>query len=117
MQKKLVHSVQPYESSDAHGKSSKPARMFQWDAAATSGQNVLKTFEMAIRHSRRNYFFSVAGFIFHHVQKYFSGPLFFGGGAIAPSPPPPYGLDAATTRLLRIALPGRISVTGKYTCT
>jgi len=37
-------------------KSSKPARMFQWDTVDTSpdlvGQNVLKTFEMAIRHNR-----------------------------------------------------------------
>ena len=61
-------------------------------------------------------FFSVAGFIIHHVQKYFSAPLFFGGGGRSPRRPP-YGLYAATTRLLRIALPGRISVTGKYTCT
>ena len=33
----------------------KPPRMFQWDAVYTSpdfgGQNVLKTFEMAIRHN------------------------------------------------------------------
>ena len=40
--------------------------------------------------------------------------LFFGGRSPRR---PPYGLDAATTRLFRIALPGRISVTGKYTCT
>jgi len=40
-----------------HTKSSKPLRMFQWDAIDTNpdlgGQNVLKTVEMAIRHNSR----------------------------------------------------------------
>jgi len=48
----------PYESEITHVKSSRPPRMFHWDAVDTSpdlrGQNVLKTFEMmAIRHNRR----------------------------------------------------------------
>ena len=40
-----------------HVYSSKPPRMFQWDAVDTvpdlGGQNVLKTFEMAIRHNKQ----------------------------------------------------------------
>ena len=41
-----------------HGKSSKPPRMFRWDAVDTwpdlgGGQNVIRTFEMAIWHNRR----------------------------------------------------------------
>jgi len=72
--------------------------MFHWNAVDTSpdlgGQNVLKTFEMAIRHKRqttrtelvRERQFSVAAFIFTHFQKYFSGPHTGGGGAIAPLP-------------------------------
>jgi len=49
---KFERNVQPCESEITHTKSSKHARMFQWDAVDTSpdlaGQNVLKTFEMAI---------------------------------------------------------------------
>ena len=51
-----MHNVQHYESEITHAKSSKPSRMLQWYAVdrPTSldlgGQNVLKTFEMAIRH-------------------------------------------------------------------
>jgi len=70
----------------------KPARIFQWDVvdrptSPDSGdQNVLKTFEMAIRHNRlttrMEIEFSVAGFIFTYVQKCFC-PL-MGAGAIAP---------------------------------
>jgi len=52
-----VYNVQLHESSVTHAKSSKPPGMFQWDAVDTGpdsgGQNVLKTFEMAIRHNRR----------------------------------------------------------------
>jgi len=63
-----------------------------WDADDTSpdlgGQNVLKTSEMAIRHNRRTarteLEFSVAGFIFTNVRKYFSGPL------TGRNCPPPY---------------------------
>jgi len=63
-----------------------------WDADDTSpdleGQNVLKTSEMAIRHNRRTarteLEFSVAGFIFTNVRKYFSGPL------TGRNRPPPY---------------------------
>ena len=58
------------------------------------GQNILETFEMAIRHNgpttrtELDSFFSVTGSIFTYVQKYFSGPLIGGGGrAITPSPP------------------------------
>jgi len=46
-----------YESEITQAKSSKPPRMFQWDAVDTSpvfwGQNVLKIFEMTTRHNRR----------------------------------------------------------------
>jgi len=67
--------------------------MFQWDAVDTSpdlgSRHILKTFEMAIRHIRRTtrteLEFSVAGFIFTYVQKYFPGSL--RGGAIAPTVP------------------------------
>jgi len=54
---KLVHNAPRYESWITRAKSSKPARMFQWDAVDTSpdlgGQNVLKTFEMATWRNRR----------------------------------------------------------------
>ena len=59
------------------------------------GQNVVKTFEMAIRHKRRTTrtelerVLCVAGFIFTHVQKYFSG-FFCGRGSDRPIAPPPY---------------------------
>ena len=65
--------------------------MFQWDAVDTNpdleGQNVIKSFEMAIRHNRRTtrtelQSFFVAGFILTDVLKYFSG--FLMGGASAP---------------------------------
>ena len=58
-----------------------------WDAVDTSpdiggSKCPPKTFEMAIRHNRRttrrvelDIEFSVAGFTFTYVQKYFSGPL------------------------------------------
>ena len=71
--------------------------MFHWNAVDTSpdlgGQNVLKTFEMAIRHKRQTTRteleterqFSVAAFIFTHFQKYFSGPHTGGGGRLPPS--------------------------------
>jgi len=58
--------------------------MFQWDVVDTSpdlgGQNVLETFEMAIRHNRRTarteLEFSVAGLIFTYVHiAYTFGPL------------------------------------------
>jgi len=61
--------------------------MFQWDAVDTSpglgGQNVFKTFEMAIRHNRwttRTELerVSVPGFIFSYVQKDLW--LSYGGG-------------------------------------
>ena len=62
-----------------HAKSHKPSRMLQWNAVDTSpdvgGQNVLETFEMAIWHKRRTaqteLEFSVTGFTFTYVQKYF----------------------------------------------
>jgi len=78
-----VHNVQHYESEITQAKSSKPSRMLQWYAVdrPTSldlgGQNVLKTFEMAIRHYKahdtvgvreREREFSVAGFIFTYVH-------------------------------------------------
>ena len=60
------------------------------------GQNVVITFEMAIQHKRRTTrtelerVLCVAGFIFTHVQKYFSGFLVGGGGGDRPIAPPPY---------------------------
>ena len=55
------------------------------------GQNVLKTFEMAVRHNRRTarteLEFSIAGFIFTHVQKYFLAFLRRGGGNRPHRPP------------------------------
>jgi len=67
------------------------------DAVDTSpylgGQNVLKTFEMAIRHNRRTTRpelereFSLSGFIFTYLQKYFYGPLTV-RVVIAPIAPP-----------------------------
>ena len=71
--------------------------MFQWDAVDTNpdleGQNVIKSFEMAIRHNRRTtrtelQSFFVAGFILTDVPKYFSG--FLMGGASAPIVPAMY---------------------------
>jgi len=70
--------------------------MFQWDVIDTSPdlgcQNVLKTFEMAIWHNRRTtrteLEFSVAGFIFAYVPKYFSGPV-TGGDRPDPCMDPP----------------------------
>jgi len=57
--------------------------MFHCDAVDTSpdlgGKNVIKTVEMGIRHdgrkTRMDLEFSVAGFFFTCVQKYFSGSL------------------------------------------
>jgi len=73
------------ESSITHAKSSKPPRMFHRDAVDTSpdfgGRNVLKTFEMAIRHNWRTTRteleseFSLAGSIFTYLQKYFLAHL------------------------------------------
>jgi len=55
--------------------------MFQWDAVDTTtspdlgGQDVVKTFEIAIRYNTRTtrmeLEFFVAGFIFTYVHKYF----------------------------------------------
>ena len=66
--------------------------MLQWNAVDTSpdvgDQNVLETFEMAIWHKRRTaqteLKFSVTGFTFTYVQKYFLA-LLGGRGTIAPS--------------------------------
>ena len=59
-------------------------RMPQWDAVGTSPdlghQNVLKTFEMAIRHNRRTTRTELESFMF-------SGSLTKVGGAIAPIAP------------------------------
>ena len=66
--------------------------MFQWDAVGISsglwGQSVLETFEMAIRRNRRKTRtqlerVSCRWIYFTHVQKYISGALTGGGGAIA----------------------------------
>jgi len=73
--------------------------MFQWDAVDTNpdleGQNVIKSFEMAIRHNRRTtrtelLSFFVAGFILTDVQKYFFLAFLWGGGASAPIVPAMY---------------------------
>jgi len=67
--------------------------MFQWDAVDTSpdlgGQNVLKTFEMAIRHYRRTTWTELervfcCWIFFTYIEVYFYGPLQGGEGAIAP---------------------------------
>jgi len=63
--------------------------MFQWDAVGISsglwGQSVLETFEMAIRQKTRTQLERVLcrWIYFNHVQKYISGALTGGGGAIA----------------------------------
>jgi len=70
--------------------------MFQWDAVDTNpdleGQNVIKSFEMAIRHNRRTtrtelQSFFVAGFILTDVQKYFFLAFLWGGGRAPPLSP------------------------------
>ena len=49
--------MQPRKPEVTDAKLSKPQRMFQWDAVDTSpdlrAQNVVETFETAIRHNRR----------------------------------------------------------------
>jgi len=62
--------------------------MFQWDAVDTNpdleGQNVIKSFEMAIRHNRRTTRTELQSFFVADVLKYFSGFLM---GASAPIVP------------------------------
>jgi len=79
-------------------RTSKPPRMFQWDAVDTSpdlgGHSVVEPFEMAVRHNRRTtrteIEFSLAGFIFTYVQDILW--LSYRGA----SPPlPPYGSATA----------------------
>jgi len=96
-----------------HAKSSKPARMFQWNADL-GGQNVLTTLEMAIRHNRRTTRTELervfCRWIYFHLRsKILSGPL-TGGGAIAPIVP--YGsatvlaaYHSASLLLLLLLLP------------
>jgi len=72
--------------------------MFQWDAVDTSpdlgGQNVLKTFEMAIRHYRRTTWTELervfcCSIFFTYIEVYFYGPL--QGGGDRPHRRPPNG--------------------------
>jgi len=58
--------------------------MFQWDAVDTSldwggGQNVLKTFEIAIQHNRRTTRTELQRLIFTYLQNIFL-PSYGGGG-------------------------------------
>jgi len=70
-------------------KSSKPPRIFQWDAIDASAdlwdQNVLRTFEMAIRHKRRATGTELESFLsldsFSLTFKFFFGPSPPLGGA------------------------------------
>ena len=57
---------------DSHNESN---RIANWNALLKSTKHVVKTFDMAIRHTRQTTrtelrVFSVAGFIFTYVQKY-----------------------------------------------
>jgi len=103
--------------------------MFQWDAVDTSpdlvGQNVLKTFKMAIQHNRqisrilatngiRESFMSLD--LFSLTFKNISRPSCGGEGAITPIAISPY--RSATVALLRklACMKGTQSSTGKYFC-
>ena len=94
----LLHNRQHYVSKITHAKLSKPARMFQWDAVDTNpdlvGQNVLKTFKMAIQHNRRTTRTELervlCRWIYSHLRlKIFPGPLAAVRGRSPPSPSPP----------------------------
>jgi len=75
--------------------------MFQWDAVDTGpdlggSQNVLKTFEMAIRHNSRTTRSKLERVFCRWVYFYLRSQICFwpsygGGGATAPIAPAPYG--------------------------